>query len=190
MISDHTIILLINIGFGLLSYIALLRFFVEWGHVPSSNPFVRAIVVICMPVVTPLAKLVGKYKNINYAAIIFALIIELARITILIWFLAHSYPDIGGLLVWGLVSVIQKICNILLYGTILYAIMTWIPLLIQSALGQCIGLIIHPIITFFRQFIPSFGMFDLSAMALVLAVYVIQMLLQPIAAHAIILAFA
>ena len=67
--------------------------------------------------------------------------------------------------------------------------MSWIPTLANTDLGRCIISIINPFLTFFRRFIPSLGGLDLSPMAFVVVIIVIQYLLVPIENYAQALAF-
>jgi YggT family protein len=184
------IILLIQVVFSLLVYLGWIRFLLQWGTAPVNNIFTQQIIKVSNPILKPFQLIVGTYKNYNIAALLFLLILNIAEILIMIALYYHTMPDIGGLLLWALIKMLLQACQIVFYGTIVYALMSWFPSLVQSPLGQCIIAIIDPIVGVFRRFIPTIGIFDLSAMALIITIIFIQFLLNTIIIKAVALALA
>lgn len=189
-ITANIVLMLINVIFGALAYLAILRFLIQWAGVPFINQFAQIITRVSMPFIKPLTYIIGTYKHYNISAVLFGLLVEVIRIILLVAFVSHSFPDIGGLLLWALIVLAQHVCTILLYSTVIFALMSWFPALSSSALGQCIVLIINPIISVFRRFIPAFGGLDFSAMAFVFILYIARMLLDPLLFHAMAYAMA
>ena len=190
LMTNNILLLLINLIFSLLIYASIIRFLIQWAGVPLINPFSQVILRITAPLLKPFSYIVGTHKNYNLSAVLLALVIEVLYIIILVAVVSHSFPDVGGLLLWVLATLVQQIANVLLYGTVIYALMSWFPSLTSSPLGQCIIIVIDPFVTFFRRVIPSFGGLDFSPMALVLLMIILRMLLQPILYYAVHLALA
>ncbi|HEY8341812.1 MAG TPA: YggT family protein [Calditerricola sp.] len=52
-----------------------------------------------------------------------------------------------------------------------YVLMSWLPQLRETPLGQLLGRLVEPYLRPFRQIIPPIGMFDLSPIVAVFALY-------------------
>jgi YggT family protein len=189
-ITNNILLLFINLIFSLFIYASIIRFLIQWAGVPLINPFAQIILKITRPIIKPFSYIVGTYKNYNLSVVLLAVILEVLYVIVLIAVVSHSFPDIGGLLLWALATLVQQTSNVLLYGTVIYALMSWFPSLTTSPLGQCIIIIINPFVDFFRRIIPSFGGLDFSPMAFILLMIIIRMLLQPILYYAVHLALA
>jgi|GEM_PF-4306630 len=186
----NLLLLLMQIVFSIFSYLGWIRFLLQWGNAPVNNIFTQQIIKISQPILKPFQWIVGSHKNYNFAALLFLLLLNIIEILLMIGLFYHTFPDLGGLLLWAIIKMILQACQIIFYGTIVFALMSWFPSLVQSPLGQCIIAIIAPIVNLFRRFIPTIGIFDLSAMAVIIAIIFIQFILNAAIIKAIALALA
>lgn len=185
------VLVIVKLAFNIIAYFAWIRFLLEWGRAPIHNIFTQQIIKISNPITKSFGRLVGSIKNYNIGLLIFLLLLNIAEIVLFIWITTHSFPDVGGLLLWAVINMIFQATQIIFYGVILYAIMSWFPSLVQSPLGQCIIAIIDPIVSLFRRFIPTVGIFDFSALAVLLTIYVLRyFILSPLLLKAITLSLA
>ena len=171
------LVLFIQLIFSLLGYFGWLRFLLQWASAPTNNIFTQQIIEFFKPILKPLQYIIGTYKKYNLSVLFFLLLLNILEIIVFISLIDHTVPNIGGLLLFALVKMLSQLCSIIFYGTIIYALMSWFPSLIQSPLGVCIIAIIDPLVGFFRRFIPNFGMFDFSPMALIFSILIAQYVL-------------
>ena len=61
--------------------------------------------------------------------------------------------------------------NIYLFMILGYIIMSWIPSLQQSAIGNFLAAVVEPYLSIFRRIIPPIGMIDLSP---IIAIFALQ----------------
>lgn len=52
---------------------------------------------------------------------------------------------------------------------IVYILMSWVPSMRENAFGRFVGKIVEPYLSFFRKFIPPFGMIDFSPIVAIFA---------------------
>ncbi|WP_102692739.1 YggT family protein [Rummeliibacillus pycnus] len=57
---------------------------------------------------------------------------------------------------------------------IVYILMSWIPAAYNSAVGRFLAKICDPYLDFFRRFIPPIGMIDISPIAALLVLNLVQ----------------
>lgn len=67
-------------------------------------------------------------------------------------------------------NYIMTIANIYLYMIIAYVLLSWIPTLRESFIGELLGKLVEPYLTPFRKFIPPIGgMLDISPIVAIFA---------------------
>lgn len=175
---------------NIIVYFLVIRFLLQFNNAPVNNPFIQSIIKISNPIIKPFQRLIGSYRHINLGILLLILIINCLSITIHLLLTINAWPDVGGLLLWAIIKSAIQASQILLYATVVFALMSWFASLVQSPLGQCIIAIIYPIINLFRRFIPTIGMFDFSAMALVIALLIIRYVLSGLLFNAVALTLA
>lgn len=73
-----------------------------------------------------------------------------------------------------LFSIISLLFRIYEYILIARILMSWVPDMERTSLGQILVRITEPYLGMFRRFIPPFGPLDLSPIVAILALYLIQ----------------
>jgi YggT family protein len=71
-----------------------------------------------------------------------------------------------GLFVLNLVQLLFTIYTFMLFG---YILMSWIPNLRESPIGEILGKFVEPILGPFRKIIPPLGMIDISPIVAIIA---------------------
>ncbi|MBP1930675.1 YggT family protein [Ammoniphilus resinae] len=73
-----------------------------------------------------------------------------------------------GATIETIVRFALQIYTFIIFG---YIIMSWIPQLQYSAIGEFLGRIVEPFLKPFRQVIPSIGILDISPIVALLTLY-------------------
>lgn len=70
-------------------------------------------------------------------------------------------------------SIILLLIKLYTYAIIGYILMSWIPALQQSAVGDFLAKIVEPYLNIFKRFIPPLGMIDFSPIIALIALRLI-----------------
>ena len=71
-------------------------------------------------------------------------------------------------------SIIYYLFQFYSIALIVYILMSWIPAAYGSAVGRFLAKICDPYLDFFRRFIPPIGMIDISPIAALLVLNLVQ----------------
>ncbi|OCS87596.1 YggT family protein [Caryophanon tenue] len=74
----------------------------------------------------------------------------------------------------SILSLINILFTIYSFAIIAYILMSWIPSLQESAVGQFLAKIVEPYLGIFRKFIPPIGMIDISPIVAIFLLNFIQ----------------
>lgn len=75
-----------------------------------------------------------------------------------------------------LADFIMLLYNIYFYMILIYVLMSWVPAVRESFVGELLGKIVEPYLSVFRRFIPAIGgMLDISPIVALIALRFIVM---------------
>ncbi|MBB3127377.1 YggT family protein [Paenibacillus rhizosphaerae] len=73
-------------------------------------------------------------------------------------------------------TILTLLFNIYFYMIIIYVLMSWLPNIRESFIGELLGKLVEPYLSPFRKIIPPiFGMLDISP---IVALFVLQFAMQ------------
>ncbi len=72
----------------------------------------------------------------------------------------------------SLVTTLFTVYQFMIFG---YILMSWIPALKESSIGEILGKLVEPYLGIFRKFIPPIGMIDISPIIALFALRYIMM---------------
>lgn len=149
-----------------------MRFYMQYQRIPFRNPLGRFVMALTDWLILPLRKIMPR-APIDLASLLGAYLISLAHYSIL-WALFGrggygivALDAVFGVLfmaVWGLIALL-----------ILYAILSWVGQ--DSPMGDILDAVCAPLLRPFRRIIPMVGGFDLSPLALLVALQIALILL-------------
>lgn len=77
-------------------------------------------------------------------------------------------------LLFNIVLFIRNAVQIYSFLLIIYILMSWVPSTRETKFGQLLGRVTEPYLGFFRKFIPPLGMIDISPIAALFALQLIN----------------
>ncbi|AXH98635.1 YggT family protein [Sporosarcina sp. PTS2304] len=77
-------------------------------------------------------------------------------------------------LLFNIVLFIRNAVQIYSFLLIIYILMSWFPSTRETKFGQLLGRVTEPYLGFFRKFIPPLGMIDISPIAALFALQLIN----------------
>ncbi len=151
---------------GLYLLAILLRFLLQLARADFYNPVSQAVVRVTDPMVRVFRTFVPGYRNIDFAALVLAFVVEGIAIYVLILLYGGSLPGVGFLVTWSVLGVVYFIINIYWYAIIASIVMSFVMLFSGNMNPHPILLLVwqltDPVMAPFRKIIPPMGGLDFS----------------------------
>ncbi|MDW3095730.1 MAG: YggT family protein [Gammaproteobacteria bacterium] len=179
--ANNVLIFLIHTLFTLYIGAVVLRVILSATRADFYNPISQFLVTITNPVLVPLRKILPSIGPIDTAS--WVMIFGLKALELFLLMLIRGIqPGIGVLIVNTILQVIILIVSIFLYAVIIRAILSWFAGMNMghNPILSILNSITEPILAPARKVIPPIGMFDLSAMAVILFLYSVLIALRSI----------
>jgi len=168
-------VFLLDVIFGLYIYAVLLRFMLQQARADFSNPLAHFLVVITSPVLRPLRRVIPGVSGIDLASIVLLLALEFVFQTLLTNLMSQPWL-FGFILVRSVFHLVACVTNVHLYGILIVVILSWVNPY-PNAVSQLVGRLVEPVLRPARRWIPTFSGLDLSPMAVMIVILLIQMAL-------------
>lgn len=172
MVSDIARFLLEILG-SLLVALLVLRAWMRFIGMPTRNPIAHFTHAMTNWLVGPLSRLLATRGRLDWASIVAAFLVTLLVVLSLraiagfdiAWDLA-LLAALRQLVVWSL--------NVIVWVTIIYVVISWVNP--HAPFAPAFDMLLQPLLAPIRRVLPTAGGFDLSAMVLLIGVYVLQMI--------------
>ena len=150
--------------------ILLLRFHLQWLRSPMRNPFGEFIMALTNFIVLPTRRYIPSFKGYDSSTLLLAYIFETLYMYLYEFVWIYKSPDgnylIFGLLAIGVVRLLSLSISILMFATIIQAILSWINP--HTTLSPVLNTVTFPFIKPLQKRIPPVANVDLSAFALII----------------------
>lgn len=168
--------LLIEIGFGLIALLFLLRLLLQWVGAPFHNPVCQAIYRYSNPILLPLRKLLRPWRRIDLAAGAMVLVTMLVKATALL--LVWQRP-LGGpaIVLLGLAELIGLLLTVYFWLVLIHVILSWVGNRPNHPAIDLVNRLVQPVLRPWRRLLPALGGFDLSPMLFILLLMLARILL-------------
>ncbi len=144
----------------------LLRFLLQLARADFYNPISQAVVRVTDPLVRVFRTFIPGYRNIDFATLVLAFVIEGIAIYVLILLYGGSAPSIGFIVNWSVLGVVYFIIHIYWYAIIASIIMSFVMLFSGNMNPHPLLLLVwqltEPVMAPFRKIIPPMGGLDFS----------------------------
>lgn len=169
-------VFLIQTLVGLYALTFMLRFLLQLVRADFYNPFSQFLVKVTNPVVKPLRKIIPGFGGIDWASVLAVYLLMLLEFVLIGLLPRYSIPNPQGLLILALAESLSLLLNIFLFSIIIQAIISWIN---PGSYNPVVGLLHQltaPILSPIRRVIPPISGLDLSPMAAIIVLYLINLL--------------
>lgn len=157
---------------SLLVGVLILRVWVHAIGMPGRNPVVQFVVALTNWLVRPLHRLLPARGRIDWASLLAAFLVTLLLVVLIRHLIGVDFgfefallAALRQLIIWSL--------NVVIWVTIIYAIVSWVNP--HAPFAPALGMLLRPLLAPIQRIVPPVGGFDLSPLVLLLAVYVLQM---------------
>ncbi|MBA2412438.1 MAG: YggT family protein [Burkholderiaceae bacterium] len=168
---------LLDVLGSLLVGLLILRAWIHAIGMPGRNPVVQFVVALTKWLVSPLHRVLRPRGRIDWATLLAAFVVTLLVVVLIQLLLGVDLPfelvllsTLRQLVIWAL--------NVVVWVTIIYAIVSWVNP--QAPFAPALGMLLRPLLAPIQRIVPPVGGFDLSPLVLLLCVYVLQMVVARI----------
>ena len=171
---------LINILVTLYIYAVIIRMILGLTHADMYNPFSQFIITITNPVLLPLRRWIPSYGRVDTAAIIVILFLKFFELFIQSLLLGKQVL-LGSLIIPTIIGVINQVINLFIFSIIILVIISWIAPFVQGQNNPLVSIlrsITDPLLRPARKYIPPIGVFDLSPLVVLIALYCVYIFLN------------
>lgn len=159
------------------TFVFVARFLLQACRVDFYNPISQGLVKATDPVLRPLRMVVPGYRNLDFAAFLAAVVVQIVLIMAL-YALAGAYVgSVGYIILSGLVQVLLLCLSIFWWAILIVIIAGWVaPGSYHPALAL-LQQITEPLLAPARSLLPAMGGLDFSPIVVFLILGVVQRLL-------------
>ena len=162
---------------GLYLLAIMLRFLLQLSRADFYNPLTQAIVPITDPGVRLFRRFIPGFRGMDFAALVFAFVVQIAATCLLISFSGFELPGFGLIITWSAIGLLSLVLNIYFWAIIISIIASFIaPFSAHPAL-TLIRELTEPVMAPFRRLLPSMGGLDFSPIFVFLTIRIIQTLI-------------
>jgi len=171
-------VFLIQTLFGLYIAVVLIRFLLQWVRADFYNPLSQFIVRITSPALSPLRRIIPGVGGIDAASLVLAWALQTVELALLAAILGTSVFPIGALL-WSVPALLEMTLDIFLFAILIRAVMSWINPDPYHPASALLARLTDPILRPIQRRLPPLGGVDLSPLAAMIGLVLVEKLLIP-----------
>lgn len=172
------LVFLIRTLFGLYIAVVVVRFLLQWIRADFYNPVSQFIVRVTSPVLRPLRQLIPGYRGLDVASLVLAWGLMAVQLG-LIAGLSGFGGSLLGALVWAIPALLELVIDIFLFAVLIRVILSWLNPDPYNPVVSLLERLTDPLLRPVQRLIPPLGGIDLSPMAVMIGLVLLQMLLVP-----------
>lgn len=173
---DNATLFLINTLFSLYCYALILRIALQLVRADFHNPMSQFVWRITNPPITPLRRVVPRWRQFDVPAALVAWVVVLVNLL-----LALAVLDVSaGLLTLLWLAVLKLLVltvNLLTFSILIQAVMSWFGAGMHSPASSLLWNINEPMLRPVRRILPPIGGLDLSPLVVIIGLQVISRLI-------------
>ena len=157
----------------------VLRFWLPVLRADFRNPLAQAILKLTSPLVVPLRRLVPAIGRIDTATVVMTLAIQVLVIYVLAY-IAGISPATSDVFVMALLKLLLLSIKMFFYSIFIYIILSWVSPGTYNPVAALLRVIVEPVLSPFRRYIPSIGGIDISPIFAIIALQALVILIEPL----------
>jgi YggT family protein len=162
----------------------LLRFLLQISRADFYNPITQMIVRATDPGVQLFRRFIPGFKGVDFATLVFAVLVECILICALIFMAGFNLPGVGLILTWAVGGILNFILDIYFWSLLVSIVSSFIAPFSEHPALVLVRQLTEPIMAPFRRLLPSMGGLDLSPIFVFLSIQILKILLiAPIGAN-------
>jgi YggT family protein len=172
------LVFLLRTLFGLYIAVVVIRFLLQWARADFYNPISQFIVRVTSPVLRPLRRVIPGYRGLDLASLVLAWGLMALQLGLIAGLLGFGGSLLGAL-VWAIPALLELVIDILLFAVLIRVILSWLSPDPYNPAVALLRRLTDPLLEPAQRLIPPIGGIDLSPMAVMIGLVLLQMLLVP-----------
>lgn len=162
----------------------LLRFLLQISRADFYNPITQMVVRVTDPGVQLFRRFIPGFKGVDFATLVFAMLVQCTLICVLILIAGFDLPGVGLVMTWAVGGIINFILDIYFWSLLVSIVSSFIAPFSEHPALVLVRQLTEPIMAPFRRLLPSMGGLDLSPIFVFLAIQILKFLLvEPMGAN-------
>jgi YggT family protein len=155
----------------------LLRFLLQISRADFYNPITQMVVRVTDPGVQLFRRFVPGFKGVDFATLVFAMVVECTLICVLILIAGLDLPGAGLVLTWAAGGILNFILDIYFWALLVSIVSSFIAPFSEHPALVLVRQLTEPVMAPFRRLLPSMGGLDLSPIFVFLAIQILKIVL-------------
>ena len=172
------LVFLLRTLFGLYIAVVVIRFLLQWARADFYNPISQFIVRVTSPVLRPLRRVIPGYRGLDLASLVLAWALMAVQLGLIAGLLGFGGSLLGAL-VWAIPALLELVIDIFLFAVLIRVILSWLSPDPYNPVVALLRRLTDPLLEPAQRLIPPIGGIDLSPMAVMIGLVLLQMLLVP-----------
>jgi YggT family protein len=162
----------------------LLRFLLQISRADFYNPITQMVVRVTDPGVQLVRRFIPGFKGVDFATLVFAMLVQCTLICVLILIAGFDLPGVGLVMTWAVGGIINFILDIYFWSLLVSIVSSFIAPFSEHPALVLVRQLTEPIMAPFRRLLPSMGGLDLSPIFVFLAIQILKIVLvEPMGAN-------
>jgi YggT family protein len=170
---NQAVAFIIDTLFDVLCFLFLARLILQASKADFYNPISQGVVRITDPILVPLRIVIPRFRNIDFAAFVAALLFKVIAIAIVQGVKTGYLPSVAELFIYGLWDVLRMLLAFYLFGIFLVVLLSFVSPGGYHPAVALLSQVMEPVMAPARRLIPPLGGLDLSP---ILTLMVIELL--------------
>lgn len=158
--------------------IVLLRFLCQLVRADYYNPISKTLVKLTNPLLIPLRKIIPGFGGIDWAALVLALLLQVALVFVVQLIFGSLFLSIK-ILPFALIGLIGLALSFYFYGMLILVVASFIAPQTYNPAVSLLNQLIDPLLRPIRKILPPMGGLDFSPMILMFGIYLIRQYFLP-----------
>ena len=174
----NPLVFLVQVLFGLYAVIVMLRFLLQLVRADFYNPLSQFIVKATTPVLNPLRRIIPGVGGRDIASLVLVWLV-LSIEVLLVFLISGQGLQILASALLAVPKLVELTINIFLFSILIQVILSWVNPGAHNPAVSVIHSLTEPLLAPARRWIPPMGGLDLSPMAVMIGLVLLEMLLIP-----------
>jgi len=176
---SEIVTLLLSVAFGLLGFFFIARFLLQLVRADFYNPISQSIVRLTDPLLQPVRQLLKARGNIDFAALVAVLVVELLDVITVFTFAGEALPGLPALALLTMMRSLDLVLGFYFYALLVSIIASWIAPAGGHPALSLIHQLTEPLLAPIRRLLPPAGGLDFSTMVAMLIIYILRDIVLP-----------
>lgn len=177
----NPVVFLIQVLFGAYILVVMLRFLLQLVKADFYNPISQFIVKATSPVLIYLRRIIPGLGGIDLSSVVFMWVLKAIELTLIV--ALAGLPLNLMVFAWAIPELVRLAFNVFIFSILIQVILSWVNPGAYNPATALINSLTEPVLRPARKIIPPMGGLDLSPMATMIGLYLLQMLLLPPLLH-------